>query len=310
MSRRTSVGLLLLASLLVTPLIAQSDVYRQEGFEDLPTTPTRPAGPPPVPLRFEIQHELSLPGPLLGSAPRWSDNKVLVELGQGLMQVDPFLTPPVSDWAAADLEAPIETEGWVEDAKGRFRYRTRQRGLLVAEKRCKRCRDGWRRAWKLRIAGATVAPPLVLPNRVCLGTLGNQIYCVKPRRGFRLWTIDVEDRLSSSLVGLPSPVPPESDAPKAPVILALPDAGDSLLALDGATGLELGRLKLKEQERLVGGVLTTPEGLIVVVRQGYSAADARLVTYRLKATDNGDQAEPGATPEKTLSQAQSTAAPR
>jgi hypothetical protein len=305
-----SAGLLLLASLLATPLIAQSDVYRQDGFEGLPTTPTRPAGPPPIPLRFEVQHEVSLPGPLLGSAPHWSGDKVLVELGEGMMQVDPTLSPPTSDWAAANPEPPIEGETWVEDSEGRFRYRTRERGLLVAEKRCKHCRDGWRRAWKLRIAGATVAPPLVLPNRVCLGTLGNQIYCVKPRRGFRLWTIDVEDRLSSSLVGVPSPVPLASGKPAAPVILALPDAGDALLALDGATGLELARLKLDEQERLVGGVLTTPEGLIVVVRQGYSAADARLVIYRLESIDLTDQTQPAADPEKPLNPAQLTAAPR
>lgn len=300
MSRRTSLSLLALASLLGSPLLAQSDAYTQEGFEDLPPTATRPNEPPPLQLRFELQHEVTFPGPLSGAAPRWAAGKVRVPLAEGEMEVDLLAEVPTTRRVESPPETSSDEEVWVEDAEGRFRYRTRDEGLLLAQHRCSYCRNGWRRAWKLRIAGATLAPPLVLPESVCLGTLGNQIYCVKPRRGFRRWTIDIEGRLSAALVGVPSPVDAAEGDPVEPVILALPDAGTPLLAFDGASGIELARVAPDESARMVGGVLSTDDGAIIVARQGYKAEDARLIVYRLRpiqaATDPLSEAQAAAVP--------------
>jgi hypothetical protein len=32
---------------------------------------------------------------------------------------------------------------------------------LLAQKKCKRCRAGWKRKWRLRVSGTVPTPPLV-----------------------------------------------------------------------------------------------------------------------------------------------------
>lgn len=286
--RWLALGLGLTLGLSGSPLLAQSDSYAQEGFEQLPPTAAREAEPPPPALVFERVARVDLDGPLFGTAPRWLEGRVLVHVAAGLLAVELAAEPSVSDWN----EAPASTSDprrWVESPSGKRRFRTGSAGKLVAERRCRRCRDGWKRIWKLRIPGSTPAAPLVLEKQVCIGTLGNQIYCVKPRSGYRLWTGDLDDRLSGELVGLPAP----GDDPDAWIILSLPDRGRELIAYDAAGGNELARLPFGEQERLVGGVLVAPDGRVVVTRQGYSAGDAQLLAYRLRIVEA--QEEPVAT---------------
>jgi hypothetical protein len=65
-------------------------------------------------------------------------------------------------------------------------------------------------------------------------------------------------------------------------VLATPDQGTTLVALDARNGAEVASFDLPEGEgKLYGSPLVTPDGKIVVARQKYEEAEASLMILDL-----------------------------
>ena len=277
----------------------------EESFEKKKKA-SAPEGPS---IYFSKLYELPLPGPLPEGGPLLVDGRIEIPVDGGRV---------ASGWEeAAELEwieaggdpAGTEDSPWVEDPSGRTRFRTEADGRLLAQKRCKRCRDGWRKKWRLRVAGSTVAPPLVTETRVFFGALDNRVYCIKRRSGHRVWAIDVAGRVTRPLRivtihDLPAAEPPPAEedagtdtkkkkkksknASEAEVLrsiellLLVPDHGSSIVALTVETGQKAAEYALPESEgTFKGSPLLTPDGKIVVARQKYEASDASLLVLSL-----------------------------
>jgi hypothetical protein len=232
-------------------------------------------------VAFRLSAEIPLPGPLQGKQPQFRDGSVEIDVLGGTLAAEPVPGAAVRWIREGHPEEPPAPPPWIEDELGRRRFRTVDSGHLEAQRRCAGCRDGWRRDWRLRVAGNGLAPPLVHSGRVWFGTLDNRVYCVKAKSGHRLWVADVGARVSSR-IGLWT-LPPGVRTASAPeLLLVIPDGGSRLIALDGTQGTEVGALRLAEGEgRFVSGPLATAEGAVVVTCQRYAAVDAALLVYEL-----------------------------
>jgi len=242
-----------------------------------------------VPLRFVELRQIAVPGPLREEGPSIADGdsrfNVAVEGGWAW-----------SGWGErSELELRTESllpttenEGWQAWGEKR-RYRTDPDGWLVAEKRCGSCRRGWRRLWRLRVSGHTPAPPLVDDRRIVFASLDNQIYGVRRRNGHRLWVADLGQRISRSLVSAPIEDIDHPEGAEAKVILVIPDDGRKMLALDPLNGSTAATYSLSNpDDRLVGSPVVTPNGLILVARQGYDPRSASVVVLSLVPPDRED----------------------
>jgi len=252
-------------------------------------------------LAFLLEAEIPLPGPLPGAPLVLRDGLVEVVVAGGAV-----LTAPTADadprFVPSDVPYDPATAftDWVVEPTGRFRFRASEH-RIEAQKSCKRCKDGWKRHWKKRVAGSTLAPPVVHDQRVYFGTLDNRVFCLKARNGHIIWYTELEARITSSLVlwSRASTISGVAVAPEHGVILAVPAGGAELIGLDGTTGEPLARMRLPEGTgRLVSLPVPTPDGSLVVARQKYSQSSASLMVYRLSALDTGGPPvpEPAATP--------------
>ena len=289
--RRQIVRSLPVMLLAVCPALAQT--YQDEPFgESAFPESTRPAPAIELPqLTFQLLTEIPLPGPLPGGSPRVvAENRVQIAVAGSLAvtAVEPGATPELMPWNGApphlQMEAP---SAWVVSPNGRRRFRTLPQGLVIAHKCCSVFRDDWYRVWKLRVAGGTVAPPLVLDRRVFVGALDNQIYALKARNGHRLWSVDVGQRISNQLALWSGRAPVVSEKGKVhdddvQLVLAVLDSGSTLLALDAASGVKVASFELAPADgRLVGAPAATPDGSVVVARQKYLESEAGLMVLKL-----------------------------
>ena len=285
---RPSSSIQMLLALLIagSSASAQTTPYTvEDAFGDLPPTASKRNGPAPPKLAFKLDAEIALPGPLPPVAPRWRDGGVEVTLADGTV-----LVAPVADAVPRPVEASateIDPHGWVEDAAGKARYRSTGGGWIEAQKRCRRCKKGWKKRWRLRVAGNTPAPPIVFDGRLYFGALDNRVYCVKAKNGHRVWVSDVGDRASLPLVHWESVLTGlDADDPTAVrqvgLILVVPDSANRLVALDRETGGEVAMMRLGDADgRLIGIPVATDRGSIAVAKQAYAAGEASLLVFRM-----------------------------
>jgi outer membrane protein assembly factor BamB len=194
------------------------------------------------------------------------------------------------------LESPLSVDPGIGDGDeesslspdGKVRCRTIESGWILAEKKCARCKRGWRKKWRLRASGSAFARPLVTDRRIFYGTTDNRVYCVKRGNGHRVWVTDVEGRVLRPLELVRVPLPPDPryimgiKAVALDLVLVVPDDGASMMALDARNGERVATFELPENETLIGGPLATPHGKIAVARQRYNAQDAALLFFDLE----------------------------
>ena len=173
---------------------------------------------------------------------------------------------------------------WVVSDDGRFRFRAEPAGKVIAERNR---RKGWRKAWRRRIAGATLAPPLVSGRRVFFGSLDNQVYALRADNGHYLWAKDVGARISRPLTWWQGRV---GEGPTfVELVLLVPDNGGGILALDPYDGGRLASFDLPvEEDRLLPPALVAGDGKIVVAVQKYDDAEAALLVFELAAPAPAD----------------------
>jgi hypothetical protein len=309
---------------LAGPAVAQSQSYTTEPFQDLPPTARRADSESTLQLAFVLETEIPLPGPLPGLPPRLRGMEVEIPVAGGTVvtRLEPDAQPVAVD-PLVNGPVPVDAAAWVADERGRRRYRTGPDGVIEAQRRCRRCAPGWKRHWKLRVAGTTLAPPVVADGRVWFGALDNRVYCVKARNGHRVWIADLGARVSSRLVRWTGPDAEASDGESGAssngrnLILAVPDGGSELIALDAVQGLRIASVRLGDADgRLVNGPLATADGRIVVARQKYIETEASLMVYRLRpvSAEPPASAEDPPTPEiagpRALSAPRTAPAPR
>jgi len=320
-SRRITCATLLFIAL--TPDTAAQS-FESSPFDQPFSSPPREQESPADRLRLELVTELPLPGPLPESQLRVIDDRVEIPVAGGLA---------VTAWhPGADLEIREDVspknppvDGWGVGPEGLVRARSEPPDRFVAEKTRKRGKARWKRKWRLRVAGASAAPPLVTETRIYFGTMANRVYSLRRRNGHRVWTTDVGSRVAQPLVlwkGHPGRLgavaetdtagtsgreencgSPEgavdagasAERPTAEIglILVLPDTGSQLLALDARTGQPLADYTLDEGGgRLVGIPVITDDGLILVSRQKYRTDEASLLVLQFVRAGTPESEDP------------------
>ena len=237
-------------------------------LEPLPEDGAEGQGPN---VSFHLATEIGLPGPLLpGPGPRLVEGRLLTPVSAGMAACGwnegaevAMLPAPDPRIEGDSAEEPL----WAVAPDGRIRVSVLESGHLLAQKRCKRCRAGWRKKWKLRLSGGVPAPPLVTDDRVFFGALDNRVYSLKRKNGHRVWEIDVQGRASRSLerwqgtlldAEQPDALPWEGEP--VDVVLVVPDHGGEILALDATSGAKIASYALAEDAGfLIGSPVLTPD---------------------------------------------------
>jgi hypothetical protein len=224
---------------------------------------------------------------------------VFVEVAGGWARV-----PVDQPEAELGVAAPPAAEGdpWTPAADGRLRFRVGDDGRSVlAEQRSRFARDGWRRAWRLRLSSTIPAAPVVVGRRLCFATLGDQVACVRADNGHRLWAVDVGSRVSRPLEVWRGSIPiwnrrtNRVSQEDLDVLLVVPDRADAVVALDAWDGDVLARESLPASEGwLVTAVRVVGPAEIAVGRQGYVDGDGALLLFRLSSPEQrpGPDADP------------------
>ncbi len=283
--------------LLLGAILVLGAVVPLESQTTLADDPFDDALAPPVPretkvtpsLVFDLLAEVPLPGPLPSVGLRMDGDRVAIAVAGGLARVSPE-PGAVAEIAPASANAPPEPELWSESPDGQFRFRSLPEGYILAERRCARCRRGWKKTWKLRVSGTTPVSPVSAGPHVFFGAMDNRVYCVKRRNGHRVWSADAGGRIAHPLVvattrlelpetGDLQPVEPNT------VLLVVPESGARLLALNPDDGLKLAQLDFSNGEgTIVGGPLVVDDGQLVITRQRYRQTDASMMVYSLGPT--------------------------
>jgi hypothetical protein len=259
----------------IIPAVAQTD----------PNTPTSEPNnyPPALPARrgaapalvFEKIGEIPLPGPVLARGAWVDGGLVVIPVKSGVASVAPEVgaTPSVSP--AADVPPRPE---WVVAPDGKRRYRTSPGGVVQSEKR-RRPDKPWKRSWKIVTGSSIEAPPVLLGPRLCFSGRDDRVTCVRASNGHRLWAVDLGDRLSRPLACWPVCEHPPDDA----LLLAVPDDGATVIALDAYDGKRIATFELPAHHRFAGSALVVSKDRIAVASKGYDEGEAALVLLRLVA---------------------------
>jgi outer membrane protein assembly factor BamB len=231
-------------------------------------------------MTFRRVAEIPLPGPLRDEPLRLDDGTVRLPVNGGwaIVTLEPEPSVRISTTAPPGPDTGDENgPEWVVSDDGRFRFRAEAAGKVIAERNR---RKGWRKAWRRRIAGATLAPPLVSGRRLYLGSMDNQVYALRADNGHYLWAKDVGARISRPLTWWQGRV---GEGPTfVELVLVVLDNGGSILALDPYDGSRLASLDLPtEEDRLLPPALVAGDGKIVVAVQKYEAAEAALLVFEL-----------------------------
>ena len=283
---------LLLGSLAAAPVRSQTSPLGVEQYDTSYLEPLDEAGRSAATpnLIFRLATEIALPGPLPDSGPRLVEGLVRIPVAGGLAESgwDSGSTARVQSHGGSETSPPDDPSLlWSLSPNAKVRYTLTDDGFLLAQKRCRTCPAGWRKRWRLRVAGAGLAPPLVTEKRIYYGALDNRVYALKRRNGHRVWEADLEGRVSRSL-RIWRPAEPEDQAeraaraPSPALLLVVPDDGSAVVALDARTGAKVASYELPDDGgTLVGAPVVTPDGRIVVARQKYTPEDASLMVFRL-----------------------------
>ncbi len=284
------VASLLLATAALGPVVAQSNPGASAFQNQFPDPLScQPPVPEPPEIHVVSVEQIALPGPLI-EGPRLVDGMIEVRTAAGLLRTHwvAGATPVSSDGPGA--EYPIGDAAWAVSADGTHRARVADHRLLIVQKSCPSCDDGWRRRWRLRAAGLAQVPPVVTERRVYFGSADNQVYGVRRKNGHRAWATPLEGRVLRPL-GLW--VDAGSDIA---ALLAIPEPGAQLVLLDAAGGRPALHYRVQhEDDRFVGAAVATPDGKIVLARQGYAEEDAGLLVLEV-AYRAPEPAEPGEIP--------------
>ncbi|HEX6852589.1 MAG TPA: hypothetical protein VF139_14430 [Candidatus Polarisedimenticolaceae bacterium] len=263
-----------------------------------PALPDR-KGPDPPKLRFERVSSVPLPGPLPHGELSLLDHEVLVAVAGG------WATVALADGTAslgATAPEPVDSASWIVAENGELRYRVGEDGrTLLAEKASRFARDGWSRAWRLRAPSAIPARPVPVGRRLCYATSGDEVTCVRADNGHRLWSADVGSRVSRPLELWRGTLPiwnrRTNRVTQEPleVLIAVPDRGDALVALDAWDGSVLAIETLTAAEGwLVTGARVVGPADVAIARQGYVDEDGALLLFRLASHEQrpGPDANP------------------
>lgn len=287
MNRRFQLVVIVLISIRLAPAIqAQTqEGYNEDPFQQPLETLANPTITVAQQLRFSLVGEIQLKGPLPGQGPRV--NGVLIEIPvAGGIAITPAEVGAIPEIDARQAGPEFDPQPWALNENERRRYRALPDGRVMSERRCDRCESGWKKRWRLRVPGNTMAPPLLQRKLLFFGALDNLIYCVKARNGHQIWTADVAGRTSRPLVywtdGLGGATAGRKFSLSSSAILVVPDAGSEMLALDPQTGQRIAHVTLaRGQGKLIGVPVVTPDGKIVVAHQKYDETEAALRVYRL-----------------------------
>jgi len=249
----------------------------------------RPPVEEPPELYIVSVEQIELPGPLV-SGPRLVDGMIEVHTSKGLVRtawtagavpaINPAGKPPAEP-------APPE---WAVSADGTHRSRPLDHRILMVQKACPSCATGWRRRWRLRVAGLAQVSPVVTKRRVYYGSADNQVYGVRRKNGHRAWVTPVDGRVLRPMALW------VDQASATAALLVIPEPGSELVVLDAVGGRPSFTYRLpREDERFVGPAVSTPDGRIVLARQGYSPSDAGLVVLEIGRRPQ-ETAQPGAIP--------------
>jgi hypothetical protein len=225
-------------------------------------------------LVFERVGEVALPGPLTGRTAWLSEGRVVVPVEGGLVAVLPEIDATPTLITAP--EPPAATE-WVVSADGKRRFRTTPEGIVEGQKSRHKGKS-WHHAWKIVAPNSILSPPILLGPRLCYPGLDDRVTCVRASNGHRLWAVDLGDRLSGSLTCWPSCSGHSVDGM---LLLAVPDDGASVIALDAYDGRRVAAYDLPSHHRFASSPLVVSEGLIAIARKGYDDREASLVLLRL-----------------------------
>lgn len=236
---------------------------------------------------FRVMGDLQLPGPLDPSGARLADDGAAVRVVAGgrdwRVPLDPaggwglpVDAPDASSGESATRGAPADAadtepcplQGLSPD--GRVRARV-ELGFLTVERRCARCRSGFRRLWRSRLPASGAVPPVVTGDRVFAGLVDNRVYAFRRRNGHRIWDADVESR-----VLLPTAWVERPDGRRILLVPVAPGGAAALLALDPDGGSRLARLELPAEATPVGGPIPLPGGEIAWAFEEYDPTEARL----------------------------------
>ncbi len=260
--------------LLVPPAFAQ---YGTPSPEIQPNNypPALPArrGPGPT-LVFERLGEIPLPGPLGASSGFAADGLVVIPVEGGWARVAPETGATPSIVAAIDPPATVE---WVVSSNGKRRFRTTAEGLVEAQHRSREGKK-WASSWKIVAPNSILAPPILLGPRLCYAGLDDRVTCVRASNGHRLWAVDLGDRLSRGLTAWPASGDPSIDGE---VLLAVPDDGASVIALDAYDGRRVATFDLPATHHFASSALVLSRDRIAIARKGYQDREAALVLLRL-----------------------------
>ena len=263
-----------------------------EAFQNQFPDPLRYAAPVPEPpeLSFALVTEIELPGPLV-SGPRLKGGQVEILSAAGPLRLD-WAGPPAPAVVAPATPAVAveEPSAWALSPDGKHRAGPVRDRLLV-QKVCRGCSSGWRRRWRLRVPGLAPTSPVMTARRVYYGSADNQVYGVRRKNGHRIWATPLEGRVLRTLALWVDPDSPPQ--PGVAAILAIPEPGREMVVLDAFSGTLVLRYRLAgEDDKLVGAPLTTPDGHVILARQGYTEEDAGLIV--LKLAHSGPKADSGA----------------
>lgn len=246
-------------------------------------------------LEFQPLSEIALPGPLPPRGPRVRGPVVEIPVAGALARTgwSPGDAPELVPLGPDDLRPPPQS-AWVQAPEGKHRYRALPSGWVEAQVRCRKCDQGWRPRWRLRVAGSTFTAPLVTRHRVYLGAMDNRVYGIKRRNGHRLWATEVGSRVTRPMVLVDDLIFDDSleqrgknKKKKRPLalLLLIPDSGSELIALDAVSGKEVATFTLPHAEdRLVGAPVVTEGGKVIVARQKYRPGEASLMVLELRPT--------------------------
>ncbi len=294
-ARRTGWGIAT-AFLVASSALAQTLPPTPETPNDYPSALPPRKNPAPPAMLFKLLGEVALPGVPTGRALALDGARILVPLEGGTAAVElSVLAATLAEVAPAGAEGP---SAWVLSEDGRCRVRTLPSGRVEAEK-IGVFRRRFRPAWKLRVPGATPAPALISGRRVFFGSVDNQVYCVRRKNGHRLWAADLEDRISSALAAWRgtlaegAAVAGKAPRPEVEMVLVVPDAGASLVALDAYDGTRLATFEVPStQGMLATGPLVLPDGRVAVARKSYASSGAALLLLRPAVAEGASKTGP------------------
>jgi hypothetical protein len=203
-----------------------------------------------------------------------SEGRVLVPVASGWASVAPELDATPSIESGLALREPPD---WVEASDGRRRFRTTHEGLVESQRR-RRGRGAWKKSWRVMAPNSILAPPVLIGPRVCYAGLDDRVTCLRASNGHRLWAVDLGDRLSRGLTCWPAC---GDQGTSGELLLAVPDDGASVIALDAYDGRRVATYELPASHHFASSALVVLPDRIAVTRKGYDDREAALVLLRL-----------------------------